>query len=245
MLGIIYGLISMFGFGISNAIAKVPSSAIGSRKTIFYRGMGISFVMLVLLIVFREGVVWSVPYMLLAIAIAIFAYIPFATFYHALTKGSVGVVSPIANSSVIITVLLSVLFFGEGLAVLAWAAIGAIVLGIVLLSVDFQDIKRSHLFDIASGIPYAMVSCLLWGVVFFLFKIPVTVLGPILTTFLIETGVWLSSYVHTRIGKISLRLPTRRILWSILVVAIFGSLGTLFFNLYRKISPHYPVPSSS
>ena len=86
----------------------------------------------------------------------------------------------------------------------------------------------------SSGIPYALITCFLWGLVFFLFKFPVTILGPILTSFIIEFGILIYSGINMKFSKIPLKLKDPKILIYVFFVALFGAIGTLFFNLGIK-----------
>lgn len=233
---IIFGIIAMFGYGLSNAISQVPSKAIGSRRTIFFRNTFVSILLLFILLFFLKGANFNIKYILIAFGISLIGYIPLVTFYEALKVGKVGIISPIANSSVIFTIIFSTIFFNEFLSSIQIISIILIIAGIILTALNFKDIKDSHLFKISSGIPYALITCFLWGVVFFLFKIPVMILGPILTSFIIEFGVFIFNGINLGISKISFSIPDKKILLYIFFVAFFGALGTLFFNLGIKTS---------
>jgi transporter family protein len=235
-IGILFGIIAMFGFGFSNAISQVPSKEIGSRKTIFFRNIFVSILLLILLLFFLDETNFSIKYIFIAFVISLVGYIPLVTFYKALKTGKVGIISPIANSSVVFTVLFSIIFFGESLSFIQLFSIVFIIFGIILVSLNFNDIKISHLFKKASGVPYALITCFLWGLVFFLFKIPVNVLGPILTSFIIEFGIMIYSGMHLRLSKINFDIPNKKILTCVFLVAFFGAIGTLFFNLGIKTS---------
>lgn len=228
---IIFGIIAMFGFGFSNAISQIPSKEIGSLKTVFFRGIFVSILLLLILIFSLNQAVFSTKYILIAFVISFIGYVPLVTFYEALKRGNIGVISPIANSSVIFTIIFSTIFFHDSLSSAQLVSIILIIVGIILTSLNFKDIKDSSLFKLSSGVPYALVTCFLWGLVFFLFKIPVMVLGPILSAFLNEFGIWILSGINLRISKISFSIPEKKILRSIFLVAIFGVIGTIFFNL--------------
>ena len=232
-LGIIFGLIAMFGYGLSNAIVQVPVREIGSRKALFYRNIGISILFLPMLFIF--SVKLSPLYILIAFAIALLGYIPAITFMRALKAGKVGIISPISNSSVIFTILLAVIFFKEKLMLTQLLSIILIIAGIILVSIDFRDLKNSHLFMISSGVPLALITCFLWGIVYFLFKIPVDVLGAVLTSFIIEFGIMIYSGIHLKISKINFSLP-KKLFPYLLFVAIGGAAGTLFFSLGIEIA---------
>ncbi len=235
-LGIIFGLIAMLGLGLNAALAKVPVLKIGGRKTIFFRNACTSLLLFILLLPSVPVTNFSLAYILIAFFIAFIGYIPLLTFYKALKLGKVGVVTPISNSSVVFTILFSIIFFREYMSLTRLSSILLIIMGIIMISLNFKDMKNSQLFKISSGIPYALITCLLWGVVFFLFKIPVMVLGPILTSFIVEFGIMILSGISLAISKIRFSVPDKRILIHIFFVALFGSVGNLFFNMGIEIA---------
>ncbi|HZX44879.1 MAG TPA: EamA family transporter [Candidatus Nanoarchaeia archaeon] len=228
-LGILFGLLSMLGYGLSNAIAKVPSGKIGSVRTVFYRNIFVSLFLFIILL-FTDFTL-SPLYIILALIISLIGYIPLLFFYKALSVGKVGIVSPVANSSVIWTILLSIIFFKESLTATQVLAMLFIITGIFLVSVNFRDLRNSSLFTLSSGVPYAIITSLLWGLTFFLFKIPVNILGPFLTSFIIELGIAIYSGIHLYTSQKSLAIKEKSMLPYLISIALFGTAGTLFFNL--------------
>ena len=235
-IGIIFGILSMIGLGLNAALAKVPVVKIGPHRTVFFRDMGTSVLLFISLLFFLNSAVFSPLYIAIAFIISFLGYVPLVTFYKAMRVGKIGVVVPVSNSAVVFTVLFSVIFFMEQLSIVQVFSILLIVIGIVVISVNFKDLRKSQLFKFSSGIPYALATCLLWGLVFFLFKIPVMVIGPILTALIIELGGMFFSGIAIATRKESFRLPDRRILKYIILVAISGAAGTLFFNMGVQIA---------
>lgn len=230
-MGIFFAVIAMLGYGFGNALAKVPVQKIGSERTIFYRNVMVSVLLFVIFLFFSHNATFSAKYILIALLIAVIGYIPLLFFYKALNIGKVGLVSPVANSSMAFTVLFSIIFFHESISFGQAVAIILIILGIILISLDPRDLKNSKLLKISSGLPYALITSLLWGLVFFLWKIPVSILGPILTSLVIEFGTMICSVVYIYIVKKDFQRPDNKILKYILFMSLGGALGTLFFNM--------------
>ncbi len=228
---ILFGLIAALGFGLSNAISQVPSKKLGAKKTVFYRAIYLSLILFFVLVSFIDSVVLSWKYVLFTLGISFIGYFSLISFFKALKVGKVGIVSPIANSSVVFTILFSLIFFGEVLSLFQIFSVLLILLGIILVSINLKDFRNSHLFDFSSGIPYALLTTFLWGLVFFLFKIPVDVLGPILTSFIIEFGVLVYSGIHLFFSSEGFSIKDKSVLKHLFFVALFGAIGTLFFNL--------------
>ncbi|MBI4150137.1 DMT family transporter [Candidatus Woesearchaeota archaeon] len=228
--GILFGLTTLVGYGISDALSAIPARAIGVRKLIFFRNLFIAAALLILVLLFAE---WPsplpVPWLLFAIAIALFGYVPLATFYRGLQLGKVGIISPIAKSSLVITVLLAIIFLDEHMTFLQTIAFLFIFIGIILISIKFSDFRASELFSLRHGVPYALLSCFFWGIGFFLFKFLVNIFGPLITAFFIEGGVFIAgaaSLFFSRERKRILQLPNARMLKYIITIAVATTIGT-------------------
>ncbi len=235
LTGILFGILSMIGYGLSSAISQTPVRALGSVKTIFYRNTVVSIILAVVLF-FNIPEQITLKYIGLSFLIAFLGYVPFVTFFKGLSTGKVGVVVPISNSAVIFTVLLSIIFLQERLNTFQTTAIALIVIGIILNSVNFKDFKQSHIFHPHSGVPYALITCILWGVFWFVWKTPVTWLGPFLSALVQETSMIIFSGAHLNIMKERFALP-RKYWWNMLIIGIFAAMGTLFFNLGINVGP--------
>lgn len=231
--GIIFGLLAMAGYGLASAIAQAPVKKIGAVRTIFFRNAMITLMIAPILLFDASENVLSWNYVAIALAISAVCYVPFAAFYKALEIGKIGIVTPVANSSVIYTILLSVFFFNETLTQLQLYSIALIVGGTIIISIDFRDLKNSDIFKFSSGVPLAILSSLLWGLGFFLFKIPVDVLGPILTSLIIEGGIAIYSGLHL-FASGSFARPDNTSMKQIFLVAFFGAIGTLAYTLGIK-----------
>lgn len=228
--GIIFGLISMVGFGLSTSLSPIPAKRLGVRNAVFFRGIFMCLIFILLLPFFLSGTTFSSKYILIAFAISVLAFIPLSTFLKALSLGKLGIITPIANSSIIFTVLFSILFFNESLNSIQLGSILLILLGIILVSVDLRDMKNSKILSLSSGIPYALITCVLWGLMFSLYKIPVMAIGPILTALVVEIGIFLiSSFQILKAGK-KIDIPDRSTLTYLILLSIFTAIGGAFFN---------------
>lgn len=234
-LGIIFGIISMLGFGISTGITKVPLKSIGNQMTIFFRGIFMSLIIFLVLLFYLPASL-SPFYLVIALVIGVIGYFPLFTFYKGLKRGKIGVISPVSNSSIIFTVLFSIVFFGETLNIIQSYAIVLIIIGVFLVSVNFRDLKGSNLFKFSSGIPFALMTCLGWGLFFFLVKIPVTFIGPVLTAFMVEFVIMIMAGINMRASRIPFKIPNKRILIYIVILSVFGSAGAIFFNMGISVS---------
>jgi len=145
MNGIIAGLSSMLGWGISDFLATKSSRRFGHLMTFFWTQVfGLLFILFYLPIKMPE-IELSVIYsnLIYLIPIIIFDFIAYLSFYNGLEKGLLSLVSPISSSWVTITVLLSVIILGETLKVYQLLAIILIIIGILLVSIDSNNLLAS------------------------------------------------------------------------------------------------------
>ncbi len=232
--GLAYALLAMLGFGLGDAISKVPSRQFGPEKTIFYRNIFSLLFLSAIFIFFFRSYNFSFSVAFLALLIGLIGYLPLLSFYRAMKSGKVGVIAPIANSSLVFTTLFSLAFYHETLSIMQLISIIIVFAGMILVSVDFNDFKNSDFFSFSSGIPYALLTCFLWGLVFFLSKIPITFVGPFLTALLIEIGVLIMNFAHMAHSKIEFSVKAghaKKLVAYSLLLGFFGAAGSLFSNL--------------
>ncbi len=189
-LGILYSVISMVTLGLAIGMAKTPVLAVGVRRFVFWRQAATSTLLLFALLFSGQKISLASIWFWLAIVISMATYFAIIAAYQAMKTGKIGVISPITNSSSIVTIAFSVFFLGETLNWPQAAAAGLIVLGIIVLSLNFSDIKNSDIFRSASGIPLALIACFIWGIAYAMYKIPVAAIGAMLTAFAIEFGIF-------------------------------------------------------
>ncbi|MBI5390706.1 DMT family transporter [Candidatus Woesearchaeota archaeon] len=224
LLPLFFGLIAMLGYGLSNAMAQVPSKELGADRTLFYRGVVILCSFFLLLPFFSWT--WSLSWIALALGIGVIGYIPTFFYYRALAFSPVGLVAPIGGSFVIFTTLFASLFFGEVIKPLQWAAVGVILGGIFLLTMDPRKLSVQDLFS--KGVLYAAIACFFWGVVFTLWKFPVAALGFFMTSVFVElTTCSIGGLLSRKNGR---WLPPRHLWLPLFGIGVLGGMGTLAYN---------------
>jgi drug/metabolite transporter (DMT)-like permease len=235
-LGVIYGILALLTFGISNAMSKRVSVGLGAKSSVFYRTIFTSLLLLIVLFFSLGDTTFSLKYILVATLIAVVGYVPLFYFYKAVETGQVGVVTPIAFTSVIVTVVLSAIFYNEQLAPARVISILLILSGVIFMSADFRDLKNSSIFDKKSGILYAMIASLGWGLYFFWVKIPVLHLGPVLTSFIVEFTTFIVSFLVLGLSRERARQPGLALYKLVFVIALLGVGGSLAYNLGVRVA---------
>ncbi len=205
-LGILFAIVSFLGWGVADFLAKRVVDRIGALWTLL-----IMQIIGIIPIFFYSVVFLKIPALspgmlgILALSsfLLIFAYL---LFYKALKHGPVSIVSPIASSASVITILISIVFFAEALVLSQIIAIAAIIIGIIFVSVKWESSK----IKLASyGIVLAFLTMLGWGLAFPFMKINMAVIGPIFTLLVVRffSIIFLSIYAGTRQEKPAIEKP--------------------------------------
>lgn len=233
MTAILIGVISMIGIGLGTGILSKITKEIGGIKTLFIRSVVSTSISIIAFIIFISEAKFSFKYVLIAIGVATIGYLGVSSFYRGLGAGKVGIVAPVGNSSVIITVILAAILFNQKISSFQIVAILLIIIGIILISVNFKDFLSGKFLDKSSGVHFALMAMFFWGITFAFLKFPVDVLGPFLTTLIVEsTNLFYSGGQLLAKGDFSFRnkIKVSNIL-PILVGSAVGALGFLFFNI--------------
>ena len=236
LIAIVCAVISMVTLGMAIGISKLPTVAIGVRRFIFWRQVFTTSPLFIVLAVLWSTVTVSWNFIALTLFLSFLSYLALLSAYRALKTGIVGVVAPITDSSAFITVAISALFLGEVFSRGQLVAIALTVFGIILFAIEFSDFKRSSIFNVLTGVPHALIACVIWGAVYAFYKFPVAAIGPVLTAFLIEFGNLVAAVPTNLLTKTTMRLPDKKIFLSLFVIGILAATSTLFYNLGLQLS---------
>ncbi|MBI4173665.1 MAG: EamA family transporter [Candidatus Aenigmarchaeota archaeon] len=227
--GIVFGLVAMAAYGLSSFLTPVAVRKYGLVRPIFYRECFAAIFMLAFILATSQWAPITADVLLLTLAISLLGFFPVITLFKALSIGKLGINVPIANSSVLYTVLLSAIFYREAISLQQAIAIALVVVGVVFISFRPGQLKAANLRHTAAGATYAFATSLIWGLVFFLWKIPVNIIGPVMTAFILESGMvlWSAGWLRFQVG---MRIRRKDLLF----LAGFGllvALGTMSYNI--------------
>jgi drug/metabolite transporter (DMT)-like permease len=234
--GILFGLIGMFGWGISDFLAAQASKTYGSLKTFFWAHIGGLTLLLPAAPWLEEGNHWNNYQVFYCIAGALLYTIVNILLYRSYEKGLVAIVSPVFSAYVIVTVLIGLLIFKERLSSLQELVVILIIAGILLVSTDWRSIDRARGVKLTRGLPEAIGATFLAGFFF-----------SILTVLSRQVG-WFGPFLRIRICSFGLAclvmliirqnpvVDPRGLRW-LIPAGIFDSIGVLAFNLGIQVAP--------
>ena len=233
-LGILYGLLAMIPIGLANAISKRPSQSLGASRLLFYRTILTSILLFVVLLFNLDQSNFNLAYALAAFGLSFIAFIAMLFLYKAYAVGKIGIVTPIMSSSAVISIPLSVIFLEAVLSKTQAYLITLIIIGIILLTINFRDWKKSSLLQSGTGILYAIITAIAYGLFFFLAQIPNRALGQYAAALIFELGILFFTAIQIGISRQNIKIPDRKNICFILSIAVLTVLSIL--GLYTGLN---------
>jgi drug/metabolite transporter (DMT)-like permease len=160
---VIYGIAAAFGWGLGDLGAAIAGRRMGSGRTLVIAQIAVAILASLLVGLARpdlSGLPRVIPWLVPAAFLGAGA---FATLYRGLELGPVAVVSPVLATYAVVPVMLSVALLGEELSPIEWLGVAITIAGAVLTSTDLRAVAGGT-FTRFAGLPWAIVSTLLFGV---------------------------------------------------------------------------------
>lgn len=228
LFAVIFSLISLVGYGVSDFFGAIGSRKIGAfQAAMISRGISLVTLLIIFFIFFKLPPIPPTTILILGIT-GLLGTFGLLALYKGFKVGNVSIVSPISSSWAMITVLLGIIFLQESLTNLQLLAIALIILGTISSSIKLSEFKKLNSKTLVSGAVYAFIAMLSWGLMYFLINVLVKALGwfpPIL--FLIAFSVlYLAIYFKASKMKLAKMKPVLGIL------ALVSILDTIAFLAY-------------
>jgi len=231
-LGIVLAFVTVILWGFSDIITKASLDRESKWKVLFigqFLGGSLVFIIAILLGDVKNLLSSEVSYLIL---LALLNLVGVYAFYEAFQKKGVALTSPIIYSYVIITVLLGIIFYSETVNTIQSLAIVFILSGIFII----MSKKTEHItFD--RSFMFAILSMVIWGVLYFLLKIPNLIFGAILVTSSIKLLTSFFSIPVLVAKKIRIFKTENKVLFYMILIGILDSMGFLAFNFALNFSP--------
>ncbi|MDA4125527.1 MAG: DMT family transporter, partial [Thaumarchaeota archaeon] len=166
----VFGLLTALCWGTADYMSRHQSEKVGHYKTVVYSQVVTLIVLLALLPFLTSS--YSVPtFSGIALVLAgLVNFVAFIFLYRAFHKGVVSVVAPVAYTYPAVTTVLSIVILGTVIAANQTIAIAGVIIGVVLLSTRFSEI-RAYLRgrgapNMTAGVGSAIGSSVFFGVVY-------------------------------------------------------------------------------
>lgn len=222
LLSIFAGLGGMFGWGTSDFFANLSSEKVGHFKAFFWSQLaGVLFVCALIPFFGFNGVLTMGTIGLLLVASILYAF-GYLLFYKAFEIGNVSVVSATINLNVIVAMTVAMIFMGQRLTITQLFAVLLVLVGVTLVSVNFNDLKNKHL-QLLAGVKEALIASFLFGFFWNLSEIISEHIGWLPTTLYVKIGALITLLVFAFITKNTLSL-SKFDLKTKLMVALVGVL---------------------
>lgn len=165
LIAFIAGLSGMLGWGISDFFAKKTIDKIGDLKTLIGSQLIGGFFLLIYFLLIKEQVPAISGTLLLYVSLlAALDGAGYLFLYRAFQKGVVSIVSPIASSAAGFSVIVAIVLFKEQVSFLGLVGVALILLGILITSTDYKDLRKSFSkANLTNGVPEAIISMILLG----------------------------------------------------------------------------------
>ena len=189
VLSIVAGLGGMFGWGTSDFLASGTSEAVGHTRAFFWSQVA-GLVLIALLLLVLAPNFSLTPFLICLTILSGLSYaFGYLFFYKGFEIGNVSVISAVVNLQVIFVIVIS-LFPGQSLTLLQVPAISILLLGIVLVSVNFNKLKKGSI-SLLGGVKETLIATILFGVLYW----------P-LNEFIVEEADWLAVSFVTKLAAI-------------------------------------------
>jgi drug/metabolite transporter (DMT)-like permease len=175
-MAILFGLITLVGWGVGDVFVTFASRRVGSYSSYFWAlALGLSVVSFYIPF---AGPIASWEFFLLAFTLNIIHTIGNLAYFKGLEVGNASLVGTLAGAFTIICVLISIIIFGEKLTVFQLIGIIFAIVGVLLASFKIENNKgiiREALSD--KGVVFGLISLICWGIYFGFIRIPAEQIG--------------------------------------------------------------------
>lgn len=239
-MGILFGMFSMLGWGITDFLGAKSSRKIGYLLALLWMQIiGFLFAFVYFLVNFQNFDLNKITgSLIILIFIAILETVAYVFFYKGLKEGQVSLVAPIGSASAMVTIILGIVFLKETLFNSQIAAIILIIAGTLLVSFKLEELIKNKKLSISKGIKEGLVAMVLWGFVGFFLVYPSKILGWFLPVVIIRVFTIIILILYLASKKESIRINPQPSLLFLLIPIGLLDVGS-FFAFMRGISSEY------
>ena len=229
-MGIIFGIIAMISWGTADFFVVKAVRKISVFKTfVWSQIIGIILFFLIFSLFFKFPVM---PYniIIMILITGFLGVIAYLAFYKGLQIGKVSIVSPIAASWSVITVILCLVLLKEKLTNIQSFGISLAIIGAVLVSFKSHDLLKLRIKNIAVGVKYALIALFGWGFYMFLIGVLVDKLGWFLPVFFIKAVAVFYLLSYSGVSKQDIKFP-KNVYFFIVLIGVLETIAFLSYGM--------------
>jgi len=208
LFGIGAGVLAMVGWGASDFFAAKTSRKIGSFRALFWMSLITAISLLIFYLFLSHSNKVSSSFFLFLSLVGLLQDIGALCFYKSLAIGKVSLVSPIAGSWAVWTVILSIIILKEKPTFIQLVGIFFIIMGVFFISTKIKELLKEMKFVFFdTGVKLAFLSSLMWGSSYVIYKPIIDKIGWLLSLTILYCFIvfWLFLYSLLAKKKISFK----------------------------------------
>lgn len=249
-VGILAGLGGMFGWGIADFLVAITTRKIGNFKTVFWMLITSFLFASLVFLVFPQNLAITPEILLLLVLLGLIQVVALLAFYRGFEVGLVSVVSPISSSYALIIVFVSLFFLKESLTNLQSLAVFLILLGIPLVSINLEELKKFKGNILQKGAKEGLITMFSWGILFLLIFSTVNRIGWFWPIYIFHFFAIVFLALYGLILHKEFRLGDLSIVKTIIPIGVLNTVGFFFVafgflksftSIVSAISAAYPL----
>ncbi len=247
VISIVAALISMVCYGFVDFIPAFMVKRENQVKLAYWNSL-IGALVLALIGIFFFRFPNLSNYDILLLIVASFAStVGLVSFFKGMKEGYVSIIVPISSSWSIIVAIVGIAFLFEAITHAQLYGILLVIIGTLLVSFKWTDLKRLELTTVAEGVKYALFAMLSWGVTFALVGILSKSVGWLWSVTLVLFGSFLILFVYSFLTHTDISFP-RKITKTFSVYVVLDTIAFLMYGIgtnYGYLSIVGPITASA
>lgn len=230
-MAIIFALITYFSWGVGDVFGALASKKMNPFSVfIWFEIFNIIFMLPISFFYIDQLKLISLPILLLLLLLSAFSNVALILFFASLGKSNATLIGTLVSSFAAVSTLISIIVFRERITALQASSIMLIFLGIVVLTLNFNELKNGKLLR-DKYVVFAFGAMILWGIYFGFMRIPIEAIGwfwsayiPALSFPMMIIPFWLM--------KVKIQRPTtNKALIPLILNSVLLSTGGMMSNL--------------
>jgi len=228
------GLVTALCYGTSDFLSRGQSLRVGYYRTTLYVNVTTVVALLILLPLLRPPLDLTPASAGLMSVFGLVFFLAFVFVYRALQTGVVSVVAPIAYTYPAITVILAVLLLGAALSYQTVLALSAIIVGVVLLSTRFSELRVSlrgrSRASLTAGTGSATIAAFAFGTVYLCVGYVSPIVGYFVPALFLRAVGVIAAIALAPLLKESIKPNRASVSRTVLVMGALEAFGFLAFS---------------